>query len=297
MRYIALLLLFISSYGVSQQIQPHGQFLKDSVKIGESVGYALSLKYPRTLDVVFPDSLFTFSPYELESKRYFPTRSDSTYSYDSAIYYLTTYEIDQIQYFKLPVFVLQNGDSTAVYSAQDSIFLKEMVDEVPDSVSAEQAPLIENTDYINVPLAFNYPYFIIGFVLLVIILLVVTLVFGKRIKNQFILYRLKKKHQKFMEKFDSLHLKQNGTSSRLVEEILVLWKGYLEKLSNRPYTKLTTKELLQIKKMVTIEDDLKLLDRIIYANVPVNDIDESYSALRQFAQSEYESKVEEVKHG
>lgn len=298
MKYIfALVLVFISSNIFAQEIKPKGQFLKDTLKIGEPVPFSLALKYPKELDVVFPDSLFDFSPYELERKIYSPTRSDAQYSYDSAVYYISSFEIDSVQYFKLPVFIINSSDSTTIYTAQDSIILKQLVASVPDSVSAEAAPLIENTDYINVPLQFNYPYLIIGLIILIIVVILIIFLFGKRIKNYFILRRIKKNHQQFINNFETLQQKQNEPKSKLAENLLIHWKKYLEKLESRPYTKLTTKEIIMQYNPETIADDLKLVDRAIYASAQDNSVDESFNALKEFANHQYEHKVEEVKNG
>jgi len=297
MRYFVVFLLFISVNIHAQEIKPKGQFLADSIKIGEPVGFALSLKYPKKMDILFPDSLYDFSPYELEKKTYIPTKSDSVYSYDSAVYYLSSFEIDPIQRLKLPVFVLHGNDSTLIHTAEDSVFLKELVEEVPDSISAEAAPLKENTTYIQVPLEFNYPYFIIGTIILVIILVVVYAVFGKKIRSAFILRRLKKKHQKFLAQFEVLVTKQNEPASKLAERILIHWKRYLEKLENRPYTKLTTKEIITAYSPGEIADDLKGLDRAIYSSATGSSLENNYKALKTFAQAQYEHKIEEVKHG
>lgn len=298
MRYLTLLVfIFFSAFTSAQEINPRGQFLKDSIKIGEPVGYSLVLKYPKELDVLFPDSLFNFSPYELERKSFIPTRSDSTYSYDSAVYYLTTFEIDTIQYLRLPVYVLHGNDSTQVFTQNDSIIIKQLVAEVPDSVSAEAAPLIENTNYINVPLQFNYPYFIIGVVLFIVVVILVIVFFGGKIKRAFILRKLRNNHRKFMEGYNGLLLKQNEPTRKLAEGILLYWKKYLEKLKDQPYTKLTTKEILNKYQVEEIENDLKSIDRAIYSQALEATLDDHYESLRDFAEKQFKNRIEEVKNG
>lgn len=298
MRHLTLLVfIFFSAFTSAQQINPRGQFLKDSIKIGEPVGFSLALKYPRELDILFPDSLFNFSPYEFESKTYIPTRSDSVYSYDSTVYYLTTFEIDTVQYLQLPVFVLHGNDSTKVFSQNDSVIIKQLVEEVPDSVSAEAAPLIENTNYINVPLQFNYPYFIIGALLIILIVVLVIVFFGNKIRRAFILRKLKRNHRKFLEGYNSLLLKQNEPNRKLAEGILTYWKKYLEKLNNQPFTKLTTKEILNKYQVNEIENDLRSIDRAIYSQALEATLEDHYQSLREFAEKQFENRIEEVKNG
>lgn len=92
-----ILSVFIIGNASGQELKPIGFFLKDSVKIGESVPYSLSYKDRKNRPVIFPDSLFNFSPFELLKKEYFDTQSDDINSIDSAVYYLATFEIDTVQ--------------------------------------------------------------------------------------------------------------------------------------------------------------------------------------------------------
>ena len=149
---LLLFLLFDLTSGYSQSVQPKGEFLEDTISIGKSIPYALSIKYPKALDIVFPDSIFDFSPYEIEEKIYFPTVSDDEFSFDSAVYYITTFEIDTVQYLALPIYLLQGGDSVEIKAAQDSVILRQLVTEIPDSVAVEAMPLKESTIYKSVDL-------------------------------------------------------------------------------------------------------------------------------------------------
>ena len=100
---LSIIALFLAGQAtMGQVLMPEGSFNKDSLKIGENLEYTLSIKYPKNSDVVFPDSLFDFAPFEFTSKVSFPTRSDSIFSFDSAIYSLTTFEIDSLQILRLP---------------------------------------------------------------------------------------------------------------------------------------------------------------------------------------------------
>ena len=291
-------LFFVVFHAHGQQIKPKGQFLGDSIKIGVPIPYSLSVKYPRELDVVFPDSLYNYAPYELDHKVYFPTKSDSTHSYDSAVYYLTSFEIDSVQQLKLPVFVLHGKDSTPVYAENDAVILQQMVSEIPDSVAVEAAPLIENTTYKAVNLQFNYPYFIIGAIILVFIIILFFLLFGKNIRRHFKLKKLRKANDKFIEQYDALVLSEKEPAKEKAEKVLVLWKKYLERLETKPYTQLTTKEIIQYYKPESIADALKTIDRLIYSNQSVNgEMMAKYTALKIYSQERYESKVKEVNHG
>lgn len=288
---------FIAWTAQGQQIKPDGVFLSDSIKIGVPVTYSLSIKYPKEMDVVFPDSLFNYTPFEFEGKRYFTTRSDNEFSYDSAIFYLTSFEVDTVQHLSLPVFVLTGRDSTAVYADPDSVVLQHMVSEIPDSVAVEAMPLKENTTYRRVPLQFNYPYFIIGTVIVLLIAGLFIFFFGKSIRRYFYLRRLEKSHRKFIEDYDAVALAKDQPAKAQTEKLLVIWKKYLEKLEGKPYTKLTTKEIIRDYHHQSIEASLKAMDRTIYSPKGNGELIRDYSAIKKYSQKIYEEKVQEVKHG
>ena len=138
----------------------------------------MTARYSRDLSIIFPDSLFNFSPFEFEGKEYYTTKTDSTESLDSVVYYLSTFEIDSIQYLSLPIFQMKGKDTLRYFTTRDSVFLVELIQQLPDSVV-----LKENTAYLNIPTVFNYPYFLIGIVLLIVIVIAVLLIFGGRIKK------------------------------------------------------------------------------------------------------------------
>src|SRR5687768_12536023 len=104
--YPLLLLFFLgqATTADAQDIKVSGGFLKDSVQIGEPVAYFLSATYPQSLTVLFPDSTFSFKPFEYNRKRLSPTHTVGGVSHDSVVYYLSTFEVDKIQYLNLPVF-------------------------------------------------------------------------------------------------------------------------------------------------------------------------------------------------
>jgi len=140
---IALIVLVLSSINLSQaqNIEPDGYFLEKEIKIGEEVSYSLSVRYVKNLNILFPDSTYDFGTFEYNSRTYFTTKTDSTSSFDSVVYELSTFEIDSIQYLQLPIFVLNDEDSLIYLSSIDSIQLVHIVTEIP-----ENPELKANTD-------------------------------------------------------------------------------------------------------------------------------------------------------
>uniref|UniRef100_UPI004049FA0C hypothetical protein n=1 Tax=Fulvivirga sp. TaxID=1931237 RepID=UPI004049FA0C len=288
----SLLLLFVNHYTYSQEdVTLKGYFLEDSIKIGIGTPYVLTAKYPISVDFIFPDSLYDFSPYELDEKLYYPTKSDSEYSYDSAVYYLTSFEIDSIQFYQMPAFILKGKDSVILTTQKDSIFLQQLVSEIPDSVAVEAMPLIENTTYKKVNFQFNYPYLIIGLVLLFIILIIVFVFFGKPIRKWFLLKKMSKAHMAYLDQLD-----KTIASDKNYEHLITLWKNYHAKLEGEPYTSYTTKELLKLAPVKSIETVLRNIDKAIYGKPITLPISELYQ-LKNFSQERFEEKIKEVENG
>jgi hypothetical protein len=105
-KHLAYFLYFLSLIGARAQ-EPiiQGQFLSDSIRIGEPTPFVLTAAYDTNQDLIFPDSTFDFTPFELSQKLFFPSVLRSDKVFDSAIYYITSFEVDSIQSFSLPVFL------------------------------------------------------------------------------------------------------------------------------------------------------------------------------------------------
>lgn len=287
-----ILTLFFVDAGYAQDIKPKGFFLKDSVKIGESIPYSLSYKDRKNRPVIFPDSLYDFSPFELLDKQYFDTQSDSINSIDSAVYHLATFEIDTIQKLSLPVFLYTGADSLELYSDIDSIILNQVVTQMPDSVN-----MAETSAYQPVSLQFNYPYWVIGAVILGILAIVVLVVWGKEIRKRIKLYHLNKQLAKFKEQFDiEIEGLNTNTSKIRIEAVLKFWKRYMEKLEGIPYTKLTTKELTLIQQSSSLEETLKSIDKNIYSTIEVSALQSDFEFLKDYLEDRYNYVTEGIRN-
>lgn len=293
-RVTVFLILFFGlvSLASAQDLKPRGYFLKDSVKIGESVAYSLSYKDRKNRPVLFPDSLYNFAPFELLDKSYFDTRSDSINSIDSAVYYLATFEIDTVQSLSLPVFVFTGEDSIPIFSEKDSIVLNQVVTQMPDSVN-----LAETRAFQPVSRQFNYPYWVIGLAILGFIVIVVGIIWGKEIAKRIRLYRLKKKLEKFREEFDKeIESISAETEKPKIESLLKFWKSYMESLEQVPYTKLTTKEIVHIQQNSSLEETLKSIDKNIYSRLAVSALQNDFEFLKDYSIDRYNHVTEEIKN-
>jgi hypothetical protein len=294
--YFTLAILsFISAE--AQDIKVFGKFSSDSIKIGAPVEFYLSAHHPQNTTVLFPDSGFSYIPFEFQKKKFFATQTKNGISKDSAVYFLTSYEIDSVQKLKLPVFVIEGKDSTPVFSTTGTVYLHHLVKSIPDSVPANQLPLKANTQYLNVKWQLNYFLFAISGGVLAITLVMVWVFFGKRIKKYFKLKRLTKGYKAFLLQYEkSVDKLQQDFSTQQAEGSLVIWKKYLESLVNKPYTKFTSKEIRILEGDENLGQSLSAIDRIIYGGVHEN-FRAPFDSLKDYVHTQYEKKKAEVAHG
>ncbi len=294
---LGTLVLLLSLHCMAQEVRVEGRFLEDSIKIGVAFPYSLSASYPTIKTIVFPDSTFSFDPFEIDHKKYFPTKSTSGTSYDSVVYFLTSFEIDSVQALRLPVFIVEGHDSTAIYAEKDSVFLKHLVAQVPDSVSIEKLPLKTNTAYQTVKWLLNYPVLLIAGGVLLLTILLVWIIFRKRIKQYFVLRKLKKNHQKFLRDFQlAVERLQSGYSTQQAEATLLLWKEYMERLLASPITKYTSKEIFNLVKDKSLADALRQIDKTIYRESKELKT-EPLIELQRFTEEQFTNKVHQVRNG
>jgi hypothetical protein len=299
MRVMGLCLSLVLIGGLStraQEVRVSSGFLVDSLGIGDEGGYFLTARYPSDLNILFPDSTYNFAPFEYARKVYFPTRTTNGQSYDSAIYYLSTFEIDKLQSLSLPVFQFTDLDTTTHASPRDTVRLIELVKNLPDTLAVQNLPLKTNTAYQLVPLLFNYPILMIVLAVLLAGALIGWLIFGKRIRKHYRIKRMEKAYQKFIGAFTLQvdEIKQSFSPAR-TEHAWVEWKRYMEHLEARPYTKLTTRETMRMENNETLGSNLHTIDGAIYGHITT--VVEPLEHLKTFAHERFAKKLEEVKHG
>jgi hypothetical protein len=281
---------------LAQELKTKGHFATDSIKLGKPITFYLSASYPAKSNVLFPDSTYSFAPFEFEKKSYVATQTKNGISYDSVAYTLTTFEIDSIQSLKLPVFEVHEKDCTTVFSETDEVFFQKQLKNLPDTVQLEKIPLKTNTNYIAVSWLLNYPLLSIIAGSLIVLLIIGWAIFGKRIKKYFKLKKLSKNYEAFVTQFQvAIDKAHSNFSSQSTEAALLVWKKYLENLMDRPFTKYTSKEIKEREKDERLGNALSAIDRMIYANVPGEK--EYFLNLKNYSEDQFHKKLEEVKNG
>lgn len=283
--FLFILLVF---KGIAQEVKPYGYFLQDTMELAEPVQFSLSVSYPSDLTLLFPDSSFNYAPFEFRSKRFFNTESDSLISKDSVIYTLASFEIQNIQKLRLPVFIAKSGKQIPVYSQTDSLIFTEKIHQAVDSLVA-----IGEAKPVQVKKEFNYPYFIIGSVILAVLIVIILVVFGQRIVLYFRLFQIERKQKKFVAQFNlSAHL----NSREEIQKYLKMWKNHLQYLTKRPYARFTTKEIHQLLKDDKLNNHLRSIDRIIYSSkAKTEEIEEAFNFLKEFSISIYQKRINQLK--
>ena len=290
-----IILVFLAALSLpmdlrGQQIQVEGYFLDSAARIGDEVRYALSARYPRGLNLLFPDSTYSYGGFEYLRREYFPTRSSAIQSYDSVIYYLTTFELDSLQILALPVFQIRAKDSTAVYTEPSELRLLHIISEIP-----QKPELRSDTGLWALRLKFNYPYLLAGLAVVLMAAVLVYVLFGRRIIRWLMVYRLRKAHELFTRRFyGTMQAIDANEQSVSASEALSIWKKYLERLESRPITKLTSTEIHNVFSNDSVREQLKAIDRVLYGNYSDERLFQRCDELLQFATHRFRMKVESV---
>ena len=288
-----ILAITLSLSGFSQQITVRGGFIQDSVRIGEKIDYWLTAQYPEAKDLLLPDTLYSFTPWEFYGKKYFPSQLNNGIVYDSAVYSLESYEIDAVQYLSLPAFIVEREEDTVVIDGNlDSIFFSTML-----PVAADTLSLKTNLDYQDVDSMVNYPLIWIVLGVLLILIIIGFLVFGKRIRKEFKLRRLKKEYLKFSELLShNIKSLKSSPNQKIAEASITQWKAFLETMEQRPFTKLTTKEIMALEYTNELNGTLKNIDRCVYGGKLDENLYKDFQAIEDFTQHRYSVITDQIKN-
>jgi hypothetical protein len=284
--FAAFLILF-SFQTVAQEIQVEGYFLKDSAKIGERVPYILKASYGKGYNVVFPDSTYDYSPFEFLEKKTFISYTDEGVTLDSAVYYISNFSLDPITEFSLPVFQVFKYDSLEHRPLEASLALQLIIDEIP------QEPIFqENNVYQPLETDYNYPLWIAVFIGILILAGLLMFFFGKSIQRQWQIYLEKRKYSRFTRRWEKAEQAfAANPAMEHADELLGLWKTYMEHLKNKPFRDWTTTEISEFLKNKEIIKDFREIEMIIYAGKEGKDLSQACKNLRNICTDTYNQKI------
>lgn len=286
-----ILLLFLTSFAFGQQVKVNGYFLKDSAKLGERVGYVLKAEYPESTQLLFPDSSFIYEPQVLLEKQTFSTATTEGITTDSAVYFLSNFSLDPSIYVSLPVYEVLRYDSITHFPLEAELKLKLTLDSIP-----EQLVFQENNVYQPLEKDFNWIYLGIWLGGILVFLGIFYLLFAKRIKKIWAEKSESKKWKRFKKRWSTqTALLEETASIELADEIIGLWKLYMEDLTKKPFQEWTSSEISENLEDPKIFDALRAIDVIIYAGHTAKS-KEATDYLLDIAETTYQEKINRIKH-
>jgi len=267
-----------------------GYFTNDTIKIGQPVKYYLVFRHNPSTEVLFPDSKFDFSPFELVKKEFFPTVSDSSESKDSVIYILRSFSIGKPIAYSLPVYIISQQDTTIQKPVTDTVYVKEYIPLLTDSLK-----LKENTAFTPVKKEINYPYYIATALGLLVLIILLFTFFGKPLTRRYRLFLVRKTYLTYLRQFQKLEkeYRKNG-SIMVLEDALSIWKNYLARLENKPINTYTTTEISILFSKEELKESLKAIDRAVYGGVISNEAETALSYLKKFSNKRFQKRKKAI---
>ena len=257
--FIFLFFLNISEV-FSQEIEYKVYFIEDSVKIGDSIPLISILKYPKSIELIQPDSSYNYLTFEYIDKKTFPSIQIDNIILDSTVYYLRTFEIDSTQNIKLEATIINKDDSLNIISNTDSITLISQVTDISSS-------LINNTLFSVLKSIFNSEKVIYLIIIILSIIILLFVLFRKKIIKYFKIRKIKSQLNKFNIEFELLSKNYSKNNKiRELEKLLLLWKRFMEKFTKKPFSSSTTNEISYFINDKNILGILSISDKCIYSD-------------------------------
>ena len=295
MKYLILSLLILQSiYSINaQKIEYKSYFIKENKTIGDTIYFISTINYPKNIEIIQPDSSNDYKTFEYIDKLIFPSLKIKDRVLDSTIYLLRTFNTDTIQSLKLNSYIINNNDSLKITSTEDDLIISNQIKKIDQSLKVKYNTILSK---INKLINYKYVTYIIAIILLIIGL--TYILFGKKIVIFFKIHRLKKAFKSFETKFQKQQMiYKKEKSKNEIEKLLVIWKVFMEFISNKTYLSSTTKEIEKFNSNKKIISSLKEFDKNIYS--PNKNILESKDINNLFneAKHNFNVKLKNIKNG
>ncbi|MGA0556077.1 hypothetical protein ACO2Q8_05460 [Larkinella sp. VNQ87] len=294
-RFIIRYLLFIIHYSLLTSLNaqtPKGIFLTDTIEIGKPFQYALSIRHRASVDVLFPDTARHFVPFLVRDISIFSTKTDARGSLDSSVYTLISFETRPIQTLQVPITLLRTPtDCTVVCSNVDTVRLRERIQTSrPDTLR-----LSTHTQVVALKQQMNYPLLMVivmGFCALTGLLF---LFFGRTIRTRIRQYQFYRQYLNFQRAFERL-TRDIGpeTAHDDAGRAVIIWKKYMERLERKPFTSLTTREIVELVQDDRLADALKEIDGVIYGSMYSDRTQQSLRILSEVADRAYRRRSVQI---
>lgn len=284
---ICLLTFLLPAAIWAQEVQVEGHFLKDSAKLGERVPYVLKAKYGPGHNLVFPDSTFDYSPFVLLEKKTFISATADGTTLDSAVYYVSNFSLDPVVEFSIPVFEVFKYDSLIHQPLSSSLALKLVIDQIPDELAFR-----DNNVYQPIPTDFNYPLWIAMLVTVLVLTFAMFFFFGKQLQKRWDIWMEKRRYKRFEKRWKQAEEEfQKNPDMGHADELLGLWKTYMEHLEAKPFREWTTTEIAEFLKNKEIIKDFRDIEMIIYAGKTCDSLPKACQNLWKICSDSYQQKI------
>ena len=265
--------------------------MQDSARLGERVSFVLKATYPQAKQLIFPDSTHDFSPFVFLEKKTFISSTSEGLTQDSAVYYLSNFSLEPSAYLSLPVFELNRYDSISYFTPAAELALKLTLDSIPEELVFQ-----ENNVY--QPLEKPFDWFVFSTISggIILALGLIFVIFADRIKRLFRKNREKLRWIQFERKWKKLAEQlQKYPKQELADEVVGLWKGYLESLTFQPFQEWTSSEISEALDDKEVFKALRTIDMIIYAGVE-GDTNTATTYLLEIAKMKYQTYLNQISH-
>lgn len=290
--YLGGLFLFGRPLLAQESLKPLGVFDRDTLEIGLPVYYSLSVRHRPETRVIFPDSSYSFDPFELVGRQFFDTRTSAQGSLDSVVYRLTSFETQSVQTLSLPVFLITPKDCVQYRPRRDTLFFKARIEQDPRNYTFQS-----DTRYVDVPSRFDIALFLSAILGLVLILLLVWGFFGKAIQRFLLLYRLETGHRVYVREFQQLSERSVSNASIFsLERAVTRWKKHMEQITDKPFSTYTSKEIREIVPDPKLARSLKEIDRAVYGQEFSGALSEALEVLLAFSEEQFSQKRETLRN-
>ncbi|MCR9017211.1 hypothetical protein [Aquiflexum gelatinilyticum] len=273
----------------SQDIEVEGYFMQDSAMLGERVAYVLKAKSKPGINIVFPDSTHNFSPFVLLEKKSFISSTQEDVTVDSVVYYVSNFSLDPVATLSLPVYEVFRFDSLVHKPLEAGLVLKLTINPLPEELGFK-----DNNVYQPIPTEFNTFVLLIILGVIVVLATIVLVIFGKKIKKQWNNWREKQKYKRFVKRWNAAETAFAATPDMAqADEILGLWKTYMEHLNDKPFREWTTTEISEFLDNKEIIKDFRAIEMVIYAGKEGKDITETCNNLKEICTDSFKKKITE----
>lgn len=281
----------MSVSSLAQSVQVEAYFTQDSARLGERVGFVLKARYPETTQLLFPDSTYDFAPLILLEKKTFISHTEQGTTQDSAVYYVSNFSLEPSIYLSLPVYELNRYDSVTYFSNEAELKLKLTLDSIP------QQPVFQDNNVYQ-PLEKNFNWLLAALITGAVLILLggMALLFTNRIRSIFKRNREKLRWIQFERKFKKLSaLLAQNPALELADEVIGLWKGYLESITDLPFQEWTSSEISDALNDQETFKALRAIDMIIYAGKEAK-TEETTSYLLEVAKGKYQEELTQIRN-